>query len=48
MKITKRDFNFFALGLFVFFILQNLYDYNGSVYSFIEGFRDGFAHAKIK
>jgi hypothetical protein len=48
MKISKRDFKFFALGLFSFFLIESLYDCRNSVNSFRKGFRDSFDSAKIK
>ncbi len=37
-KITKRDVLFFFLGIFTFFIIESVWDWDNTVKSFMEGF----------
>jgi hypothetical protein len=38
MKITKRDINFFLLGIFIMFLIMLIFDWD----SFVKGFNDGY------
>jgi hypothetical protein len=37
MKITKRDFGYFVLGLFTFFLIESIMDWEGTKKSFNNG-----------
>jgi len=40
-KITKREVAIFLLGMFTFFIIESICDWNNTVKSFKEGFNIG-------
>ena len=39
-KITKRDLIFFFLGLLTFFVIESIYDWEGSKRDFLKGYND--------
>ena len=41
IRITKRDVLFFFIGFLTFFILETIFDWEGSKKSFKEGFDKG-------
>jgi len=41
MKITKRDFKFFILGIICLLIFEAIYDWENTVDSFKRGWHDG-------
>jgi hypothetical protein len=45
-KITKRDLSFFLLGILSLFLIDAIYDWEGTVNAFINGFNDGYNSAK--
>ncbi len=45
MKITKRDVTFFVLGLFTFFLIDVLTNWDESRANFSKGFSEGFNDA---
>lgn len=38
MKITRRDIKFFLLGILTMFILETVFDWEGSKKSFMDGY----------
>ena len=38
MKISKRDVGFFFLGFLTFFVIESIYDWEGTKKAFMDGF----------
>jgi hypothetical protein len=47
-KITKRDVLFFFLGIFTFFIIESVWDWDNTVKSFKEGWNAGSEKAEME
>ena len=41
MKIKKRDLAFFFLGILTFFVIESIYDWEGTKEAFRDGYNDG-------
>lgn len=42
MKITKRDFRVFVLGMIAFFAIESIYNYKEVKQDISNGWRDGY------
>jgi hypothetical protein len=45
MAFTKRDFKFFALGFFAFFVLESALNYKQVINEIKKGYHDGYNNA---
>ena len=48
MKITRRDIKFFLLGILTMFVIETLYDWEGTINAFMEGFNDAKSSIELK
>ncbi|MDZ4148953.1 MAG: hypothetical protein U1C58_11755 [Flavobacteriaceae bacterium] len=48
MKITKRDIAFFALGIFTFFIIESIMDWERTKKAFNDGYNSARGIENVK
>lgn len=48
IKISKRDIAFFFLGIFAFFLLDTIYNWDKSIAAFKEGYNSAIKNEKLK
>lgn len=46
-KITKREIIVFLLGIFTLFLIEIIYDWDGTKNAFQKGYRDGYNSVKV-
>ena len=47
-RITKREIVFFVLGLLTFFVVETLWNIDGSIKAFKEGYNEAHQEAESK
>jgi hypothetical protein len=48
MKITKRNIQFFFLGMLTWLLIESVFDWEGAKKSFSEGFNAATGNSKIE